>query len=263
MSHLTTCGDSPSAISSPESAGGLSLYDLLAGPTTDPCGLPAARASLSARQVREQGSLMSGICGPLATISSPSAALQASLENKLRDRLSTLGSTLYSLTWKPWDTGSGRSRFRLRGSALRTCETGPTGLLKTWPTPKASDARGSGGARPTKINEELPNAAAMAGWPAPRSADGAKNVRTEAAALSEIQRKGSPQDLCMAALIAGPARSTATGEMLTGSAAETSAGGRLNPELARWLMAFPPEWSNCAPTETPSVLKRRASLSKP
>jgi len=81
--------------------------------------------------------------------------------------MSGLGSTLYKLTWKAWTTPSGVSRFRLRASVLRTSATGSTG------------------------------------WPTTRAADGEKNVRSLDGALSEIKRKGSPQDLCMAAVLAG------------------------------------------------------------
>jgi hypothetical protein len=103
----------------------------------------------------------------------------------------------------------------------------------------------------------------FAGWPTARAADGEKNVRTLEGALSEIERKGSPQDLSMAAAITGPARLTATGEMLTGSDAAMESGGQLNPAHSRWLMGYLPEWDACGVTAMPSSRKRPPSSSAP
>jgi hypothetical protein len=75
-------------------------------------------------------------------------------------------------------------------------------------------------------------------------------VRSPEGAAKEAERKGWTNDLCTAAIAAGPARLTASGEMLTGSTAETKSGGQLNPAHSRWLMGLPPAWDACAPTAT-------------
>ena len=318
MSDPTNSPDTPNVTFSRGSADGPTPLTLPDGRVIDPCGLAAALASLSARQVKALGLQTSGIYGPPGSTSSRSVGLQSSLESKLRARLSMLGSTLYTLTWKAWVTPSGVSRSRLRASVRRTSETAATGWptpssqiidakprppitsgrkptdpqisvadiavhLCGWPTPTVGNAMGSQscegmsatGRMPDgrKVSVALPHAATfagwptpmagtpaqngnnaagnndssrktvalaawptpcardhfpahspeyiaakkaqghgmanlndlvqMAGWPTPRAADGEKNMRTADGAASEIARKGTPQDLCMAAAIAG------------------------------------------------------------
>ena len=119
MSDQMSFWDTPSATSSPESEDGASPFDKQDGPTTSRYGQVAAHASLSARQAKEQGLMMSGTCGLRSNGSSSSAGLQRSLESRLQARLQGIGSTLYRLTWKQWATPSGLQRSRLRASVRR------------------------------------------------------------------------------------------------------------------------------------------------
>lgn len=133
--------------------------------------------------------MTSGIYGQPSITSSASASLQRSLENKLRAKTQILGSTLYTMTWKPWVTPSGRSRFRLRASVRRTSETGCTG----WPTPSRANGDGgqtmahcsATGRKPdgTKSQVTLNGIASLAGWPTPTTSDstGAESLEAKAA----------------------------------------------------------------------------------
>jgi len=258
----TTSRDSLSATFSPASAPGPLRSGVPVGATIDLFGPVPVPANLSARQAKELGLLTSGTYGRHSTTSSASAALQSSLESRLRAKTQILGSTLFKMTWKVWDTGSGRSRSRLRASVRHTDGTGFTG----WATPLAADGAKADCTLPAILrrvasgkNLSLAMQERFAHWPTTRAADGEKNVRTLAGALKEIKRKGSPQDLSQAAAL-----SMATGVRLTGFSAAILTepdGGQLSPAHSRWLMALPPEWDACAPTATRSMPKRRGSSS--
>src|ERR1035437_897909 len=132
MSNPTILPDTINATSSPASEGGPMPCNSLGG-ETDPFG--PAPVPVSRFRSRDSGKAMptNDTSGPLFTASSPSAALQRSLENRLRARTDVNGSPEYALIWKAWDMPAGLPICALRASAHRTRANGYIG----WPTPTA------------------------------------------------------------------------------------------------------------------------------
>ena len=309
MSDQMNLLDLLSAISSPELASGPTPCVEQDGPMIVLYGQDHVRVSLSARQAKEQGLMMSGTCGQPSTTSSASASLQSSLVSKLQAKTALVGSTLYCLTWKQRATPAGRSISALRASVRRISDNGCGGLEQGWPTPTTQDDNCSRMqnpqeyaekrlARDNKCSNLAQTAQAMAAWPTPASRDhkggylggrirdGKISLDTVdvAAQLAgwptpavqdlkrsgvnamerEMQRdgRGVNGSLALQALTVGPARLTATGEMLIGSFAAMESGGQLNPAHPRWLMGLPPEWDACAVTAMQSLPKQRKRSSK-
>ncbi len=268
--------DTHNAISSPASAAGASPCGSPDGPTIEKCGQAQSPASPSATPGADKASGTPATFGPLFNASSPSAALQRSLENRLRARLDVNGSPEYVLTWKHWDMPSGPSICRLRASARRISDSASGGwptpmagapgtenynpagntdssrktvdLLDGWPTPAKQNAEG--GAR--KEGESrgwntLQTVAKLAGWPTCSARDW-KGCKSN-------QHGKNPRPLNEVAYLAsGPAS--------TSFPAPTGKRGALNPAHSRWLMGFPVAWDCCGAMAMQSCRKSRRSSSK-
>lgn len=287
---------SPSCISSPALESGRMPSVALGGLTIVQFGQALAPANLSATQASALGLLMSGICGPTGSNSSSSAALQTSLENRLRARTAWAGSTLFTLTWRRRATPSGLQICALRASARRTSDSVCSLPLNPWPTPNARDfkcgptetyAERSG----TTKGDSLSNlvTAVCGSWSTPRAEDAessgmrwGRGVADTLTAQTSLASWATPttndslrhpsQDFAptpnltlnhMSVLARnGPARLTATGQLLTGSSAETASGGQLNPGHSRWLMGLPSVWDACGVTAMQSLPRSRKPSSR-
>ena len=202
MSRQMTFEDMFSAIFLQESESGLMRSGEQGGQTTDQSGLDHALANLSPQQEKEKDLKTKDISGLTSTTSSASANLQSSLENKLRQRTASLGSTLYKLTWKHRSTPSGLQICALRASVLRTSDKDSIG----WPTPCSSDNRDRGKWDDPAIKRrmdigksiELSMLVHVAGWPTPQAQDSSGGGQAKRA-MGETRHGSNLNDFAMLA----------------------------------------------------------------
>lgn len=156
--------------------------------------------------------------------------------------------------------GSARSRLDQLGRQV---------FLAGWPTAMAGTPaqNGNNAAGNTDSSRKT---MALAGWPTAVANDDNKTPEAHLAMKRRMgERDGSGAErtaitsLQVMVQTVGPARLTASGEMLTGSSAGMSGGGQLSPAFSLWLMGFPAAWGCCGARAMRSSRKRPPRSSTP
>lgn len=231
--------DLPNAISLQESEAGALPSDKRCGMTLDLFGQGVAPASHSASQAKERLKPTTDTSGLTGSGLLPMSALAWSLVNRLRARLPMGGSTMPLMIWKEKVTKRQRLYYQLAVSVHRTGVT-DSGLL---PTPTTSDATTGAivGKNDTfyttkngtlrKVNQHGTNgslglARYLKMLPTPTTSD--------AKGASANRYNGSP---------------TSHGNLREVLRSSITDGQYPHPRFVAWMMGYPPEHLNFAPTE--------------
>ena len=187
---------------------------------------PASRSQQPGSAEARQMTVTSGLrCLELSKKSGPLGSLE-----KMLLESSAWRSTIFFLTWKTSATKQGRLYFRLVPSMHRIGGTG----LQLWPTPKASDCKGSGplGSKSAEHDLKKGNLKGVVMYPTPTTGAGLCGGTGSYQNLKALENAGK--------ITEEERRSIATGN-----------GGQLNPTWVEWLMGFPLGWTDLNASETP------------
>lgn len=273
MSKQANSQDTPNVISLLGSEFGAQPSDSPASPTLDLFGVEVVPVKSTALLAKEKAQVVTKTYGRYLPASSQSAALQRSMENRLRRLLDTDGLTEYEQTWKRKITPSGVSYLEHTARGRRTSGSDCGG----WATPQTMDTLDCASKKIAqeikdgrrRISPNLREQVNLSGWPTCAARD-----YIGVSGTGRQFRKGNPSDtLANAAETAGwptcsaneDAAGTAKGKMQqmlshaaltcgseangTTAATESNDVSRLNPGFSLWLMLGTQkatEWLRCA-----------------
>lgn len=257
---------------------GSTLYKLTWKERTTPAGRPIPALRASARRISAKGNgSVPTICDlPQVGYNTPRAT-----DGKNGGPNQAGGALSHDASLASWATpnasnGSGGGQEKRFLNPERSNELNDQVMLAGWSTASARDWKDTPGMSMMATNpdgsertraDQLPRQAVLAGWPTSSTMDSgntgnAWEKRRERVKNDLGNGNGFGLILPMASQLATPCRLTVHGEMLTGSSAEMTSGGQLNPEHSRWLMGYPAVWGSCGATAMQSIRGRRKSSSK-
>jgi len=166
-----------------------------------------------------------------------------------------------------WPTPDAQARGTVEPPEGMTRESGAkaqltlhgAAALASWPTPRAADGA-KGGKRRVATGQDLPTTAHEAIRPASWATPAAQEASGTPEAFLDRKRKTKAAGTHIGESVTSlslQAQLADSGQMPTGSSAETQAvdrrsPGQLNPEHSRWLQGYPAEWGSCGAMATRS-----------
>lgn len=258
---------------------GSTIYAIVWKPHVTPSGRAISRLRASARRTSdsEPSSGLSPLSGWITSQAGGNSETAASAEKELsRVHAGGVPSLTVQCHLAGWTTSAASDGER-GGTGITAGMTGSSlpqqAQIAGWSTASARDWKDTAGMATEATNpdgstrtrlDQLPRQAQLAGWPTSTSTDA---VRAPGMEFTTPNITLNHMALMAAwGTTEGPARFTASGQMLTGCSAGMTNGGQLNPAFSAWLMGFPPSWCVAAllcPLPHRSRPRKKASTGTP